>query len=76
MKPRRSIMRPRYVTIGDKRSPMVRLLTDCNNRASGAIEVSYEAQFRTLWKAQRLGYVDDRQRLTDAGRVFLAKNNC
>lgn len=34
-------------------------------------------QHRTLWKAQRLGYVTDdgEQRLTDKGREYIAKAN-
>ena len=39
------------------------------------IEVSYERQFQTLWKAERLGYVtqqDGGYALTDAGVAWLA----
>ena len=77
MKPanHRGIFRPRNVAIDDARSPMLRLLTDCNNKASGMIEVDYAQQWQTLIKAIRFGYVDDRQRLTDAGRKFLEKNH-
>jgi hypothetical protein len=62
------MFRPRNVAIGDKRSPMLRLLQDCNVR--GRIEPNYEQQFRTLFKAQRLGYVDGNCMLTDSGKDF------
>jgi len=65
--------RPRYIVPGDTRPPMQRLLQDCNNEQSGMVEVAYEAQFRTLFKAQRLGYVDAQQRLTDKGRALLSQ---
>lgn len=69
--PRRSILRPRHVAINDRRCPMLRLLQDANVR--GNIQVNYEAQFKTLWKAQRLGYVDDNQDITEAGKQFVAE---
>jgi hypothetical protein len=62
--------RPRHVDLDDKRSPMVRLLQDCKS-PDGSIQPNYEQQFRTLFKAERLGYVDDRYFLTPAGREFL-----
>lgn len=64
---RRSIRRPRNVAFDDTRSAMLRLLQDCNNPVSGIVEVSYAQQWPTLLKAQRLGYVDERLRLTDKG---------
>jgi len=67
----RGLFRPRHVAVTDTRPPMVRLLSDCNNRYSGMIEVDYAEQWRTLGKAKRLGYVDDNQRLTPAGQSFL-----
>jgi hypothetical protein len=39
------------------------------------IEVDYAQQWPTLNKAVRLGFVDDNQRLTDAGRKFLEKKH-
>lgn len=68
---RRGVFRPRYVTPGDTRSPMRRLLEDgqCGHRF---VAVNYDEQFRTLWKAQRLGYLTDEQFITPAGLAFLA----
>ena len=63
----------REIAADDKRDPMTRLLIDCNNPVSGQIEVNYAAQWKTVAKASRLGYIDDRQRLTDKGRAFVAK---
>ena len=72
-KPRnhRGIFRPRNVALTDNRSPLRRLLEDCNNKASNSIEVDYAQQWPTLIKAMRLGYVDDNRRLTEAGHNFL-----
>lgn len=69
-------MSARHVNRNDKRTPMHRLLADCNNSASGMVEVDYEQQWRTLVKAQRLGYLDDHQRLTDAGKAFISARLC
>jgi hypothetical protein len=69
---RRGMFRPRNVTPGDVRSPMRRLLEDGQCNPPGFVAVVYAAQWPTLIKAQRLGYLDDRQFLTDAGRAFLA----
>ena len=69
---RRGLKRPRYVKLGDERSPMRRLLESAARR-DGNAEAEYDAQWRTLFKAIRLGYVDDNNHaLTDAGRTFLA----
>lgn len=69
---RRSLGRPRnLVAVDDTRSPMLRLLQDCN--VQGMIQVDYAQQWRTLFKAQRLGYVDDRQHLTERGAAFVAR---
>lgn len=65
---RRGIFRPRRLALGDTRPPMLRLLQDCNVR--GTIEVGYHEQWRTLFKAVRLGYVDARHRLTEKGERF------
>jgi hypothetical protein len=73
----------RYITPGDTRSPMLRLLQDCQTpaRAPGGnphIEVAYERQFQTLWKAERLGYVkaaNGGYKLTDAGIAFLKEQS-
>lgn len=73
MKRRRTISRPRHIAMNDKRCPMRRLLEDCWNEKRGTVEVSYEQQFRTFFKAQRLGYIDDRSALTDKGREFIAR---
>lgn len=37
-----TIHRPRYVALGDKRSPMLRLLQECWNEQRGTVEVSFE----------------------------------
>jgi len=76
MKPlnHRGIFRPRNVAIDDARSPMLRLLDDCNNAASGLVEVEYAQQWPTLIKAIRLGYVDDNQRITEQGKAFVLKH--
>ncbi len=58
-----------YVEIGDTRSPMLRLLAGAH--ADGYVEVNYDAQWRTLFKARRLGLLDDRSRLTEKGRAFV-----
>lgn len=71
---RYGIRRPRHVVPGDTRSAMLRLLADCNNVQSGMIEVDYEQQWRTLFKAERLGYVDKNQRLTEKGAAFVASH--
>ena len=71
---RRGIYRPRYLTLGDTRSPMRRFLEDAENLKTGTVEVQYDQQWRTLFRAQRLGYVSgdgDNVRITDAGRAFL-----
>jgi hypothetical protein len=73
-KPRnhRGIFRPRYVAMDDRRCPMLRLLTDCNVGGAGSIEVGYEAQWKTYFKAQRLGYIAD-GRITEKGIEFVKK---
>lgn len=68
----RGISRPRYIAPGDTRSPMLRLLQDCWSEVRGTVEVEYAQQFPTFFKARRLGYVDDRSRLTESGRQFAA----
>jgi hypothetical protein len=52
---------------------MERLLVDCIC-ADGTVQVAYEQQWRTMFKGQRLGYLDDSfpPRPTDAGRAYLA----
>ena len=72
---RRGVFRPRNVSPNDKRSPMLRLLFDNSTGTVGdAVYVAYDAQWRTLWKAQRLGYLTDpEQRLTQAGADFIAR---
>lgn len=68
-----------WVNPDDKRPPMVRLLQDCDNKSTGMVEVEYAQQFSTLAKAEQLGYVDDHQRITPAGRAWLAawsKDKC
>ena len=54
---------------------MLRLLAGAN--PLGEVEVNYEAQWRTMFKAQRLGLLDERfpARLTEAGREWLAKES-
>jgi hypothetical protein len=63
--------RPRHVAFDDKRSPMLRLLQDCVS-PDGSVQPDYEQQFRTMFKAQRLGYLDDKFCLTVSGREFLS----
>lgn len=65
--------RPRHVGLSDNRSPMLRLLQDCVS-PDGSVQPDYEQQFRTLFKAQRLGYVDDNFRITDSGKAFAAES--
>lgn len=62
--------RPRHVGVDDKRCPMMRLLQDCVSR-DGSVQPNYEQQFRTMFKAQRLGYIDSSCRLTSTGREFI-----
>lgn len=50
---------------------MRRLLEDGQCNPPGFVAVNYAAQWPTLAKATRLGYLDDKQFLTDAGRAFL-----
>lgn len=68
--------RRRRIAWGDTRTPMLRLLQGCQLRADGTgrvmVAVEYDQQWRTLWKAQRLGYLDADQYLTTKGREFLA----
>ena len=66
------IFRPRNVAIDDDRPPILRLLQDQN--INGTIEVGYAQQWPTLFKAERLGYVDSNGRVTETGRAFLAKS--
>ena len=75
MKPKRhrGIFRPRNVDITDTRSPMLRLLQDCNNSYSGLIEVDYAQQWPTLIKAMNIGLVDENQRITEKGKLFILK---
>lgn len=66
----------RRIDHADKRSPLLRLLQDGQLRADARgvmVAVQFDQQWRTLWKAQRFGYVDADQYLTDKGRAFLAK---
>lgn len=66
------MVRPRYITPGDKRPAMLRLLTDCFD-AAGFLNLQYDRQHRTMWRAQELGYIDANYRLTDKGREWLEK---
>lgn len=77
---RRGLKRPRYIVPGDKRTAMERLLQDCQTkpRREGGrnhIEVAYERQFQTLWKAERLGYVIEGQWRLRANRSWRARCN-
>lgn len=78
MSRRRGVFRSRNVAPTDARSPMLRLLQDgrCAAQPDGRVMVAvlYDAQWRTLWRAQRLGLLDKDQFLTDAGRKFLTDN--
>lgn len=60
------------VSIQDKRTPVVRMLQDSADK-SGMICIAYDQQWKTLWKAQELGWVDANQYITDKGREHLAK---
>ena len=62
--------RAKKVDPRDDRSPMLRLLLDGYD--GERVYPNYHQQWRTMLKAQRLGYLDDDQRLTDAGRAFIA----
>lgn len=57
----------------DGKSPMYRLLNAVAN--SGLVAVDYHQQWRTLFKAQRLGYIDADGYLTQEGANFLARND-
>ena len=63
--------RPRYVDPNDTRSPMHRFLEDAAT-PDGRVFPTYDAQWRTLWKAQRLGYVDGHNNITAAGRIAIS----
>jgi len=52
---------------------MLRLLVD-GQLPDGMVAVNYHEQWRTLSKAQRLGYLDGSQRITEKGRDFIAKS--
>lgn len=67
-----TMKRRRHVAASDGRSPMLRLLQDCVAQ-DGTVQPDYEQQFRTLFRAQRIGYVGDDRRLTDLGKSFLEK---
>jgi len=58
----------------DKRPPMVRLLQD---RIGDQVCVAYDQQWRTFWKAQALGYVENTEshpeKITKKGLDFLAR---
>ena len=71
MRRRRGLFRPRYVAIGDTRDPMTRLL-------SGYVEgdqvfPQYDAQWKTIWKAQRIGFLDSDQKATKTGVEYVRK---
>jgi hypothetical protein len=64
----------RVIEVGDKRSPMRRLLEDGADK-DGRVFVNYHEQWRTLMKAIKIGYLRDSDNgLTDAGRAFLASS--
>jgi hypothetical protein len=50
---------------------MLRLLQDCIHGPDGLVEVNYDAQWRVIFKAQRLGLVDSECRITEAGKKWL-----
>ena len=68
-------MNARRVAFDDKRPPMVRLLQDRDN--NGYVFIDYNQQWRTYWKAQDLGYVEDTEnhpeKITQKGLDFLKK---
>jgi len=69
-KSRIGLHKGRFIEHGDKRPAMVRLLQDCN--IMGNIQVSDHRQWRTLFKAVKLGYIDsDSHDITEAGKAFL-----
>ena len=54
-----------------KPSSMLNLLTgDARHTNSDHVEVAYEQQFRTFFKAQRLGYIDEDGNITEKGKQF------
>ena len=64
--------RPGYLSIGETRSPMHRFLQETNDAKVAAPE--YHQQWRTLWKAIKLGYITDfGGQLTAEGRAELAR---
>jgi hypothetical protein len=62
----------RVIEQGDKRDPMTRLLED-GLLDDGTVVVSYDQQWKTLIAAQRYGFVDENQKITDKGRAYVAK---
>ncbi len=54
---RRSLCRPRNLKVGETRSPMHRFLQETVD--GGDAEPSYYQQYRTMWKAYRLGYITE-----------------
>lgn len=61
---------PKSIT-HDGLDPMTRLLGQVNE--DGFVFVEYDQQWKTFFKAERLGYVNDRYQLTSKGREFLSR---
>ncbi len=55
----------------DGLDPMTRLLSQTD--PDGFCFVEYDQQWKTVFRAERLGYLDDNQRLTEAGKEYLNK---
>ncbi len=71
---RGGLKRSLFVTLGDERPPLLRLLQD--GRQGNSVYVSYPAQWKTLFKAQRLGLIDEGEHtLTAKGLKFLELNS-
>lgn len=52
-------------------SQMLRLFKDGMSADGQEVHVTYDAQWRTLFKAQRLGLLDSNSRLTEAGKRWI-----
>lgn len=68
------MMRPRYKAPGEKRPAMLRLLSD-HIDAAGYLNLAYDRQHRTMWRAMDLGFVTKDYRLTDKGKEYVARES-
>ena len=60
----------------DKRPAMIRLLQDRLGKNNDMVCIAYHQQWRTFWKAQGLGYVEDTgnhpEKITQEGIDFIS----